>query len=60
MRFYSGFGFWNERELFKEYIDDNEFCVAGFSYGAQKALIDAVHTKKGLINYNFFHPLFLN
>jgi predicted esterase len=58
MRFYSGFGFWNERELFKEYIDDNEFCVAGFSYGAQKALIDAVHTKKRVDKLQLFSPAF--
>jgi hypothetical protein len=59
MKFYSGFGFWNEKELFSEYLEDREFVVAGFSYGAQKALIDAIDSKKGLISFNSFHLLFL-
>ena len=38
MKFFSGFGFANEWILFKEYLDRGEYTVAGFSYGAQKAL----------------------
>ncbi len=38
MKFFSGFGFANEWILFKEYLDRREYMVAGFSYGAQKAL----------------------
>jgi len=60
MRYYSGFCFWNERELFKEYLDDSEFCVAGFSYGAQKALIDAVHTNKRVDKLQLLSPAFFN
>jgi len=58
MRFYSGFGFWNEKELFKEYLEDNEFTVAGFSYGAQKSLIDAVHTTKRVDKLQLLSPAF--
>jgi len=58
MRFYSGFGFWNEKELFKEYLDESEFCVAGFSYGAQKALIDTVHTNKRVNKLQLLSPAF--
>ncbi len=38
MRFFSGFGFANEWILFKDFLDRGEYTVAGFSYGAQKAL----------------------
>jgi len=58
MRFYSGFCLWNEKELFKEYLDESEFCVGGFSYGAQKALIDAVHTNKRVDKLQLFSPAF--
>jgi len=58
MRYYSGFCFWNERELFKDILDDSEFCVAGFSYGAQKALIDAVHTNKRVDKLQLISPAF--
>ena len=58
MRFYSGFCFWNEKELFFDYLDNSEFCVAGFSYGAQKALIDAIHTIKRVDKVQLFSPAF--
>jgi len=58
MRYYSGFGFWEEKELFKEYLEDNEFIIAGFSYGAQKALIDAVHTTKRVDKLQLLSPAF--
>ena len=58
MRYYSGFAFWNEKELFKEYLEEGEFNVAGFSYGAQKALIDAVHTTKRVNKLQLFSPAF--
>ena len=58
MRFYSGFGLWQEKELFKDYLDESEFCVAGFSYGAQKALIDAVHTNKRVDKLQLLSPAF--
>jgi esterase/lipase len=58
MRYYSGFCFWDERELFGEYLDEGEFCVAGFSYGAQKALIDAVHTHKRVDKLQLISPAF--
>jgi len=58
MRYYSGFCFWNERELFSEYLDDSEFCIAGFSYGAQKALMNAVHTNKRVDKLQLISPAF--
>ncbi|BDY11951.1 pimelyl-ACP methyl ester esterase BioV [Hydrogenimonas cancrithermarum] len=41
MIFFSGFSLRNEQELFVEYLDryhDNPYVIAGFSYGAIKAL----------------------
>ena len=58
MRYYSGFGFWNEKKLFEDYLEEGEFVVAGFSYGAQKALIDAVHTTKRVDKIQLFSPAF--
>jgi pimeloyl-ACP methyl ester carboxylesterase len=58
MRFYSGFGFWNEKKLFENYLEEGEFVVAGFSYGAQKALIDAVHTNKRVDKLQLLSPAF--
>jgi pimeloyl-ACP methyl ester carboxylesterase len=38
VRFFSGFLFANEHKLFSKYLRDDDFTVAGFSHGAQKAL----------------------
>ncbi len=38
MKFFSGFGFQKEEELFVKYLPKSDFCIAGFSYGAQKAI----------------------
>ncbi|EQB40512.1 hypothetical protein M947_01555 [Sulfurimonas hongkongensis] len=37
MQFFSGFSLQKESYLFKEYINDTKYTVAGFSYGAIKA-----------------------
>jgi len=42
MQFFSGFGFRNEKILFLEYLERGEYTIAGFSYGAQKALQEAL------------------
>jgi len=34
MRYFNGFSLKGEEELFKEYLIDSDFLVAGFSYGA--------------------------
>lgn len=38
MRFFSGFSLNNESYLFKNYINDTNYTVVGFSYGSIKAL----------------------
>lgn len=40
MKFYSGFSLKNELYLFKNYINNSDYSVCGFSYGAIKAFKD--------------------
>ncbi|MRI58455.1 MAG: hypothetical protein C6H99_03000 [Epsilonproteobacteria bacterium] len=42
MVYFSGLGFRYEQVLFREYLDGGDFVVAGFSYGAQKACVEAL------------------
>ena len=37
MLFFNGFSLQNEEKYFSDYLIESELCVAGFSYGAQKA-----------------------
>jgi hypothetical protein len=37
MRYFNGFSLQNEEKLFSEFLLQSELCIAGFSYGAQKA-----------------------
>ncbi|SFV57325.1 hypothetical protein MNB_SV-12-698 [hydrothermal vent metagenome] len=37
MKYFSGFALKGEKKFFKKYIIDSDFCVVGFSYGAQRA-----------------------
>ncbi len=38
MQYFSGFSLQNEQMLFDEYLIESDYCVAGFSCGAQLAL----------------------
>jgi len=42
MKFYSGFSLQNEHYLFSSLINESDFTVAGFSYGAIAALQEAI------------------
>ncbi len=42
MKYFSGFGFKDESELFSSFLSYSEYDIAGFSYGAQKALQEAL------------------
>ncbi len=63
--YFSGLGFTNEQALFKSYLDRNPLSIAGFSYGAQRALQEAIQrVKRGervqklqLLSPAFFNPL---
>jgi len=38
MNYFNGFSLKGEEALFSSYLIESEYCVAGFSYGAQQAL----------------------
>jgi len=58
MKYFSGFCIKNEKNLFKDYLEDNEFTVAGFSYGAQKALEYALNTKQRIDKLQLISPAY--
>ncbi len=63
MKFFSGFGFANEWVLFKDFLDRGEYTVAGFSYGAQKALryaLDLHRQGKRIQKLQLFSPAYFN
>lgn len=58
MTYFSGFCFQKEEELFEAFTCKSEFCVAGFSYGATKAIKYALHVKTRLDKIQLFSPAF--
>ncbi len=58
MIFYSGFSLRDEREFFTPYINSSAYCVAGFSYGAIKALLHVSHAKTRIDALQLFSPAF--
>ncbi len=46
MRYFSGFGLQRDSLFFKDIIDSSEFSITGFSYGAQKAMQEALREVK--------------
>jgi len=37
MKYFNGFSLENEEELFSDYLEEHDYNVSGFSYGAQRA-----------------------
>ena len=60
MRYFSGFGFCGEEELFSEFLAQGEYCIAGFSYGAQRALKEALAYKGRIQKLQLLSPAFFN
>jgi len=58
MKFFSGFCFQNEAELFDAYLETNDFCVSGFSYGAIKAFEYASTCRDRIDKLQLFSPAF--
>ncbi len=58
MRFFSGFLFANEQKLFSKYLRDDDFTVAGFSHGAQKALEFALASETRIDRLILLSPAF--
>jgi len=58
MKFFSGFCLANEQELFIPYLNQSDFTVAGFSYGAIKAFEYALTCKERIDTLQLFSPAF--
>ena len=57
-RYFSGFCFFEESELFQDYIIQNDFTVSGFSYGAIKAFEEVLLSNKRVDKLQLFSPAF--
>ena len=60
MRYFSGFCLQNESELFDEFTCKSDFCVVGFSYGAQKAFEYAFTCKQRIDKLQLISPAFFH
>ncbi len=60
MKFFSGFCVDINKNFFKDYIEDKEFTVAGFSYGAQKAVDYVLNTQKRVDKLQLLSPAFFD
>ncbi len=56
--YFSGFALHGEAHFFNAFLDDGEYVVSGFSYGAIKAFRAAVDTTKRLDKLQLFSPAF--
>ncbi len=57
-KYFNGFSLRNEEKLFSEYLLQSELCVAGFSYGAQKAFEYVYHAKERIDRLILLSPAF--
>lgn len=57
-RFFSGFCFKDESELFDDYIIKSDFVVSGFSYGAIKAFEEVLNSENRVDVLQLFSPAF--
>jgi esterase/lipase len=58
MKFFSGFSLNGEKELFKEFLVDSKFSIAGFSYGAIKAFEYAISNESRVDRLILLSPAF--
>lgn len=58
MRYFSGFCFHGEEGLFAPFLAQNDFNVAGFSYGAIKAFEYTLHATHRIDTLQLFSPAF--
>lgn len=58
MQYFSGFCLQNEEALFEPYLIKNDFTIAGFSYGAIKAVEYAFTCKTRIDTIQLFSPAF--
>jgi len=60
MIYFSGFCLKDEKELFNDYLEDGEFVVSGFSYGAQKAVDYVLNSDKRVDKLQLLSPAYFN
>jgi len=58
MVYFNGFSLQNEEKNFSDLLIDSELCVAGFSYGAQKAFEYAYKSKERIDRLILLSPAF--
>ena len=58
MKYFNGFSLRGEETLFSEYLIESEYCVAGFSYGAQQALEYVYDSKERVERLILLSPAF--
>lgn len=58
MKYFNGFSLQNEEELFAPYLIKSDYCVAGFSYGAQQAFEYVYHAKERIDRLILLSPAF--
>lgn len=61
MKFYSGFSLKNDRHFFDAYLNQSEYSVAGFSYGAIKAfnyVLEQLESSNRIDTLQLFSPAF--
>jgi len=58
MKYFNGFSLQGEETLFSSYLIESEYCVAGFSYGAQQALEDVYASKVRIDRLILLSPAF--
>jgi hypothetical protein len=60
VKFYSGFSLRNEAHFFEPYLKKSDYTVAGFSYGAIKALLHVSRTHMRIDTLQLFSPAFFH
>ena len=58
MKYFNGFSLDNEAAFFQPYLIKSDYCVAGFSYGAQQAFEYVYHTTQRVDRLILFSPAF--
>ncbi|WP_458701577.1 pimelyl-ACP methyl ester esterase BioV [Sulfurospirillum sp. 1307] len=58
MKYFNGFSLEGEEELFESFTCKDDFCVVGFSYGAQRALEYAFTCKERIDKLQLISPAF--
>ncbi len=58
MKYFNGFSLQSEEELFTQYLVNSDYCVAGFSYGAQQAFEYVYHAKERIDRLILLSPAF--